>query len=100
MRFTFIPIIAASWMVGCASRSTEPSHISVREFESQFKLGHMQTMMDTEYLGQSDGRAYLRIRSMSFTDSKQWSEQIAYVTLAELDKPFRDALPAKVYQRP
>ena len=100
MRYIIIPIIAASLLIGCASRSAEPSHISVQEFESQYKLGHMQTMKDTEYLGELDGRAYIRIRSMSLTDSKQWSEQIAYVKLSELDKQFRDALPPKEYKKP
>ena len=32
-------------------RVTEPAHISAREFESQYQLGHQQTMKDAEYLG-------------------------------------------------
>ncbi|MFZ2634617.1 MAG: hypothetical protein WA081_01625 [Desulfosalsimonadaceae bacterium] len=94
-----IPIIAASLMIGCATRNAETPHISVKEFESQYRLGHNQTMKDTEYLGQNDGRAYLRIRSMSLTDPKKWSEQIVYVDLSELDKPFRDTLPPKEFEK-
>jgi len=100
MKYIVVPIIVACLMIGCASRSAGPSHISVQEFESQYKLGHMQTMKDAEYLGQLDGRAYLRIRSMSLTDSKQWSEQIVFVKLSDLDKQFRDALPPKEYRKP
>jgi hypothetical protein len=100
MRKHIIPITAASLLFGCATRSTEPSQISVSEFKSQYRLGHNQTMMDSEYLGQKDGRAYLRIRSMSLSNPKQWSEQIAYVELSDLDKQFLDALPPKEYEQP
>jgi hypothetical protein len=100
MRQHIIPIIAASVLIGCAISNTEPVHTSAKEFESQYKLGHMQTMKDSEYLGQKDNRAYLRIKSMSLTDPKKWSERIVYVELSELDQPFRDALPPKEYTKP
>ena len=44
----------------------------------------MQTMKDSEYLGQKDGQAYLRIKSMSLTDPKQWSEQVVYIKLSRV----------------
>ena len=100
MRKLIIPIIAACLLIGCATGLAEPAHVSVKEFESQFRLGHNQTMKDSEYLGQKDGRGYLRIRSMSLIDPKKWSEKIVYVELSELDKPFRDALPQKEYKKP
>jgi hypothetical protein len=100
MRKIILHIVAVGLLTGCASQSAEPSHILAREFESQYRLGHMQTMKDAEYLGQKDGRAYLRIKSMSLTDSKKWTEQLVYVELSELDKTFREQLPAKEYKQP
>ena len=78
-------------------RVTMPAHISAREFESQYQLGHHQTLKDADYLGQSDGRAYLRLKSMSLINPHHWSERIVYVNLDELDKTFRDALPPTKY---
>jgi hypothetical protein len=93
-------VVAAGFMAGVCVYAAEPSHISAKKFQEQYRLGHMQTMKDSEFLGQKDGQAYLRIKSMSLTDPKQWSEQIVYVKLSELDKDFRDKLPAKEYQKP
>jgi len=100
MKNIIIIIVAAGLLAGASLFAAEPSHISAKEFQEQYRLGHMQTMKDAEYLGQKDGRAYLRIKSMSLTDPKQWSEQIVYIKLSELDKDFRDKLPAKEYKKP
>lgn len=49
-------------------------------------------METVQYLGQRDGRAFLRIRSMSGV-SRKWSDHVIYVELAELEPAFRDSLP-------
>ena len=99
MKKIIISILASGVLIGCTIQSVQSTHISAKEFESQYRLGYMQTMKDAEYLGQKDGRAYLCIRSMSLTDPKQWSEKNVYVELIELDDAFRRTLPAKEYNQ-
>jgi hypothetical protein len=49
-------------------------------------------MHDVAYLGQREGRAFIRVSSMS-TVSQKWSDRIIYAELRELDAALRDALP-------
>ena len=64
----------------------------------------MGSITDYTYLGRLDDRAYLRYRYVpliymfSNSNPKEMSEQIQYVKLSELDKPFRDALPPTLFQ--
>jgi hypothetical protein len=77
-------------LCGCSG----PEHVSVADFKDQYYwVGKAQTVRDVVYLGQRDGRAYIRVSTMS-TVSQKWSEQIIYVELSELDPAFRAALPA------
>lgn len=46
-------------------------------------------MQTAHCLGQRDGRAFIRVSSMS-TVSGKWSDLIIYVELAELERTFRD----------
>jgi hypothetical protein len=89
-RMKFIaPLILAALLCGC----TGPEHVSPAEFRKQYGLvGEPQTMHSLSYVGQRDGKAFIRVSSMS-TVSKKWSDHIIYVELTELDPAFRDALP-------
>ena len=49
-------------------------------------------MREVSYLGQRDGRAFIRVREMS-TVTQKWSDHLIYVEMRELDASFRDALP-------
>jgi hypothetical protein len=96
-----ILLIAACFLTGCVCGHGKPLHISGSEFESDYKMGiGSGSVTDYTYLGQLDGRAYLRYRYepviyMIFNSTpKELSERILYVNLSELDKPVRDALPA------
>jgi hypothetical protein len=91
--------LLAAWVLA-ACQDGSASRISAKDFELQYRLGAMQSMMNSEYLGQKDGRAYLRVKTMSLLDPKKWSERIAYVDMAELDPPLRAALPPKKYEKP
>lgn len=51
-------------------------------------------METVTYLGQENGRAFIRLRSMS-TIGEKWSDRVIYVERAELDSRFRDSLPQK-----
>jgi outer membrane biogenesis lipoprotein LolB len=83
------PLLLAVLLCGC----TGPEQVSPAEFKKQYAwVGKPQTMHQVAYLGQRDGRAYIRIRSMSVVGRK-WSEHVIYVELAKLDAPFRDSLP-------
>ena len=49
-------------------------------------------MQATQHLGQRDGRAFIRVSSMSPLSGK-WSDHVIYVELVELEPAFRDSLP-------
>lgn len=56
-------------------------------------VGQAQDMHDVAYLGQRDGRAFIRVSSMSTVSQKKWSDRVIYVELSELDPEFRESLP-------
>lgn len=83
------PIVLAFLLSGCS----DPEHVSPAEFKRQYAwVGQAQTVREVSYLGQRQGRAYLKVSSMA-TLSRKWSEHIIYVELAELDAAFRESLP-------
>jgi len=91
------PLLLALLLCACSG----PQHVSPAEFESQYAwAGKAQTVRNVTYLGQQDGRAFLRVSSMSSVDKTQWSDRVIYVELAELEPAFRDALPMKVKDVP
>lgn len=88
MRF-IIPLLVAVSLCGC----TGPKHVSSAEFQRQYYwVGKPQTMGDVAYLGQQDGKAFLKVRSMS-TLGQKYSERIIFVELNQLEPVFRDELP-------
>ncbi len=83
------PLFFALLLCGC----TGPEHVSSTKFKAQYAVvGKAGTMQTAHYLGQRDGRAFIRASSMS-TVSGKWSDLIIYVELAELEPTFRDSLP-------
>ncbi len=93
-RFTVMkiltPLLLAVLLCGCSG----PRHVSSSHFEQQYAwVGQPQTMQTVTYLGQRDGRAFIRTRSMSSLRQKTWSDHVIYVDLAELEPAFRDSLP-------
>jgi len=78
--------------------STTPRPIPASNFESIYRLGDPQTAIATEYLGQLDGRAYLRITSIPVSNPKNHSEKIVFADVSQFDKSFRDALPPKIFK--
>jgi hypothetical protein len=85
----FAPLLLALVLCGC----TGPEHVSPAKFQAQYAaVGQAGTMQTTLYLGQREGRAFIRISSKS-TVSEKWSDHIIYVELAELEPAFRDSLP-------
>jgi hypothetical protein len=81
-------LLALLLLCGCS----DPERVSPAEFKRQYAwVGQAQTVKDVQYLGQHDGRAYIKISSMSPV-SRKWSDHIIYADLAELDSVFRDSL--------
>ena len=94
MRF-IKPLILAVLLCGC----TGPEHVSPVNFKKQYEwVGKPQTMHEITYLGQRDGKAFIRVHSMPKFSGK-WSDHIIYVELAELDATFRDALPETEFRK-
>ena len=59
------PLLFALLLGACSG----PRHVSPAEFESQYAwAGKAQTVRNVTYLGQRDGRAFLRVGSMSTVD--------------------------------
>ena len=86
----FMPFLIALLLCGCS----KPEHVAPAEFKKQYAwVGQAQTMHDISYLGQRDGRAFIRVRSMSTYDSEKWSDRVIYVELVELEPVFRESLP-------
>ena len=86
-------ILAAIFLVAFLCGCSGPERVSPKEFEKQYAwVGQLQTMQNVTYLGQRGGRAYIKISSMSVI-SREWSDHVIYVELANLDPAFRDILP-------
>lgn len=74
---------------GCS----EAEHVSVADFKKEFAaVGQIQSVRHVEYLGQRDGKAYIKISSMRVIGSK-WKERVIFVELSDLDDAFRASLP-------
>ncbi len=85
----FAPLFLALFLCGCNG----PAHVSPAKFKAQYAaVGQAGTMQTAEYLGQRDGRAFIRVSTMSAFSGK-WSDHTIYVKLAELEPAFRDSLP-------
>ncbi|MFN0057496.1 MAG: hypothetical protein ACKVX7_03490 [Planctomycetota bacterium] len=77
-------------LFGCSNQR----HVSATEFEAEYSMaGRPEPMRLVEYLGRQNGRAYIKVSSMS-TFSEKWSDRVVYVKLAELDTAFLNSLPA------
>jgi hypothetical protein len=70
-------------------------HLSAKDFQWNYKWPVNPTS-DAQYLGMLDGRAFMRLRRMSLLDQHQWSEEVVYANLSELDKAFADFLPSVI----
>ncbi len=91
MRMKILPLLLLTLLL-CSC--TGPEHVSPAEFKRQYAwVGQAQTVHDVVYLGRQDGRAFIRVSSMSMINQKKWSDPVIYVELSELEPAFRDSLP-------
>lgn len=81
-------------LTGCS----EPEHVSVDVFKREYaSAGQMGTMREVEYLGQRDGKAFIKIRSMRLIGSG-WKEKVIFIELRELDSAFQGSSPKQPIQ--
>ena len=86
----FLTVIALT-----AGNCTEAQRLDGREFQRQYELRDGQTMHVGEYLGQRQGRAYMRIKTMSTLFPEHWDEKLVFADLTDLDPDFKKLLDAE-----
>jgi hypothetical protein len=87
-------MILFALVVGCAG----PKQVSSTQFSEQYRwVGVPQTMRQVVYLGQREGKAFLRLRAINIL-SGNWSDRIIFVELKELEPEFRDTLPEREFK--
>ena len=64
----------------------------VQNSKVNMHLATRQTMHQSEYLGEKDGRFYLRRKSMSLLNKNKWNEEIWYAITEDLEPAFLNKL--------
>ena len=88
MKHLLLTTIAAVVLAGCSS---EPKRVSGAEFQECYRLG-TGTMYIYKYIGEKDGKFYLRHKSMSLINKRKWNEKILYTEDSELNPTFLEQL--------
>ena len=88
MKHPLLTTIAAVVLVGCSS---EPKRVSGAEFQEYYRLG-ASPMHIYVYIGEKDGKFYLRYKSMSLINKRKWNEKILYIEDSELNPTFLEQL--------
>ena len=66
---------------------------STEDFEREYKMSKKaHTMHSYKYLGQKDGKVYLKKSSMSVSNQKQWNHKIFTASLDNLSAETRNEL--------
>ena len=85
---TTIAISILCLVVMLTACTETPKHVSGVKFKSKYELGNRQTMHQSKYLGEKDGRFYLRRKSMSLLNKNKWNEEIWYAIAEDLEPKF------------
>lgn len=75
-------------LTGCDA----PKHVSDEAFKREFDLRNAQTMVASEYLGEKDGKVFLRRRTLSLVNQKKWNEEVWFTETNTLDSTTLDQL--------
>jgi len=89
---TTIAISVLCLVVMLTSCTETHKHVSSAKFKSEYKLSNRQTMHQSEYLGEKNGRFYLRRKSMSLLNKNRWNEEIWYAIAEDLELAFLNKL--------
>lgn len=77
----WIPLLMLAGLTGC----NQPKHVSGPEFKRELDLRHTQTMVFSEYLGEKDGKVFLKRKTMSLASKEKWNKEVWYTETNNLD---------------
>ena len=80
----WMPILMVALLAGC----NEPKQVSGTDFKREYELRNAQTMVSSEYLGEKEGKLFLRRKTMSLVNKKKWNEEIWFTETNNLDAAF------------
>jgi len=83
-----VPVLMLLLLSGC----NEPKHVPGTDFKREYELRNAQTMVSSEFLGEKDGKVFLRRMTMSLINKKKWNEEIWYTETNNLDATFLEKL--------
>ena len=83
-----IPILGILLLSGC----NEPKQVSGADFQHELDLRNAQTMVASEYIGEKNGKVYLRRRAMNPINPKKWNEEVWFTEKNNLDASFIERL--------
>jgi len=84
----WMPIMMLMLLSGC----DEPKEVSGTDFKREYELRNNQTMVSSEYLGEKDGKVFLRRKTMSLVNKNKWNEEIWFTGTNNLDSTFMTLL--------
>ncbi len=87
----WIPLLMIAFLAGCNGLK----HVTGSEFKREYELRNAQTMVSSEYLGEKDGKVYLRRKTMSPVRSK-WKEEVWFTEASNLDPAFLEQLKREI----
>ena len=73
-------------MLACLTGCNGPKHVTGAEFKREFDLRHAQTMVSSEYLGEKDGKVFLKRKTMSLVNQKKWNEEVWFTETNNLER--------------
>ena len=79
-------------MLACLTGCNGPKHVTGAEFKREFDLRHAQTMVSSEYLGEKDGKVFLKLKTMSLVNQKKWNEEVWFTETNNLERTLLDQL--------
>ena len=88
MMTKWMPVLMLMLLSGC----NEPKQVPGTDFTREYELRNAQTMVSSEYLGEKDGKVFLRRKTMSLVNKKKWNEDIWYTETNNLDAAFMEKL--------
>ncbi len=99
---TTITVSILCLVVMLTSCAETPKHVSGAKFQQEYRMGTRQTMHQSEYIGEKDGKFYLRRKSMSLLHKRKWNEEIWYTEAEELEPSLLKQLrkEAKTFGKP
>jgi hypothetical protein len=84
----WIPLLLLMLLSGC----NKPKQVPGTDFKREYELRDAQTMVSSEFLGEKDGKVFLRRKTMSLVNKKKWNEEIWYTETNNLDATFLQKL--------